>query len=321
MAAWYRGAPWLWLLWPLSWLFMLVAALRRGLYRAGLRPVWRAPVPVIVVGNVTVGGTGKTPLTQALVARLRREGWRPGIVSRGYGGRAAYPLRVTAQTSPAEAGDEPLSLQLATGAPVMVDPRRARGVAALLAQSDCDIVLCDDGLQHYALARDVEIVVIDGARGLGNGLRLPAGPLREAPARLAEADFVVVNGDAAAWPGAYAMQLRALPWQPLYSTGITPPAPPARVHAVAGIGHPERFFAALTAAGYEVIAHPFADHHAFTALDLAFDDGLPVVMTAKDAVKCRAFARENWWQVPVEAVLPDTFWTALRDTLTRKAPR
>lgn len=315
-SAWYRGAAWLWLLWPLALLFGLVARLRRELYRRGLLSSARFPVPVLVVGNITAGGTGKTPLTAALVRWLQAAGWRPAVVSRGYGGRADYPLAVRADMSPALCGDEPLALQRRCGVPVMVDPQRARAVAALLQQDACDIVLCDDGLQHYALARDIEIAVVDGARGLGNRQLLPAGPLREPPSRLGTVDLVVVNGAAALWPGAHGMQLQPQPWQPVQAASSErPPRPPARLHAVAGIGNPARFFAALQAQGYDVIPHAFADHHAFTASDLAFGDDLPVVMTEKDAVKCQAFARAHWWQVPVEAELPAAFWQALATKL------
>ncbi len=320
-SAWYRGAAWLWLLWPLALLFGLVVRLRRALYRHGLLSAERFPVPVLVVGNITAGGTGKTPLTAALVRWLQAAGWRPAVVSRGYGGRADYPLRVRADMSPALCGDEPLALHRRCGVPVMVDPQRARAVAALLQDNACDIVLCDDGLQHYALARDVEIVVIDGARGLGNGQLLPAGPLREPPSRLAAVDFVVVNGDAAAWPLAHGMQLRPQPWQLLCAdASAVAPVPPARLHAVAGIGNPARFFAALQVQGFDIVPHAFADHHAFTAGDLDFGDDLPVVMTEKDAVKCQAFARANWWQVPVEAELPEVFWQALATRLQTLRP-
>lgn len=310
--AWYEGRAWLYLLVPLAGVYILLSALRRGLYRSGLWRVQRFPVPVIVIGNIAVGGTGKTPLTEILIRELRARGLRPGVVSRGYGGRAAaYPLRVSAGTLPAEAGDEPVMLQRRTGVPLVVDPRRARAVAALLAGGDCDVVLCDDGLQHYALARDIEIAVVDGARGFGNGWRLPAGPLREAVSRLRRVDHVVVNGEGQPWPGAVTMRLVLQEWRPLHGEEGEVPAPGSRIHAVAGIGNPERFFQALRMQGYDVVGHAFPDHHDYVAADLDFGDLLPVVMTEKDAVKCQALALRQAWCAPVRAELPATFFDRL----------
>jgi len=319
MASWAErwhdgGAPFPLLL-PLGWLFRLIAAGRRRAYALGWLQAWRAPVPVIVIGNITVGGTGKTPLTLALVERLRAAGWRPGIVSRGYGGEAEYPLRVTPDSAAAVVGDEPLLLARRAGVPVVVDPLRARGVRHLLSGSDCDLVVCDDGLQHYALARDIEIAVIDGQRGLGSGLPLPAGPLREPPSRLASVDFRVVNGDwlAAGERPADAATMTLTPgaWLPVGTgTAASPPSGGA-VHAVAGIGHPPRFFALLERLGYQPVPHPFPDHHAYAAGDLDFTPPLPVVMTEKDAVKCAGLARADTWFVPVQAMLPENFWQAL----------
>lgn len=318
--AWYGGGAWPLLLAPLSLLYGIVTGLRRGLYRAGLLPSTRFPVPVVVVGNITAGGTGKTPLIEVLVRELRARGWRPGIVSRGYGGRAAnYPLVLSAATPAAEGGDEPVLLHRRTGAPVVVDPVRARAVVRLLAQGDCDVVLCDDGLQHYALARDIEIAVVDGARGLGNGWLLPAGPLREGAGRLAQVDFVVVNGEGGDWPRATRMQLRPEDWRALGGEGGAPPAPGSRVHAVAGIGNPGRFFAALRAAGYDVVEHAFPDHHAYIAADLDFGDALPVVMTEKDMVKCQSLPARQWWYLPVRAELPAAFFDRLNGRLAALA--
>lgn len=304
---------------PLSWLFAVITAARRLAYARGWLGTWRAPVPVIVVGNISVGGTGKTPLTLALVERLRQAGWRPGIVSRGYGGRTTWPALVHADSAPAEVGDEPLLLARRAGVPVVVDPQRARGVRALLAASDCDLVICDDGLQHYALARDIEIAVIDGRRGLGSRRLLPSGPLREPVSRLATVDFRVINGgwqrDEAAPAEGVTMALLPAPWQALDGQGGQPPAP-GRIHAIAGIGHPPRFFELLAGQGYQPLPHAFPDHHAYTADDLRFSPELPLVMTEKDAVKCAGIAPANSWYVPVRAMLPETFWQAL---LTRLA--
>lgn len=310
---WHDGHGLFRLLLPLGWLFRGITAWRRYAYQRGWLNAWRAPVPVIVIGNITVGGTGKTPLTLALVDHLCAAGWRPGIVSRGYGGQADYPARVSPASLAAVVGDEPLLLARRSGVPVVVDPLRARGVQHLLAHSDCNLIVCDDGLQHYALARDIEIAVIDGQRGFGSGLPLPAGPLREPPERLASVDFCVVNGDwlpARALPVAAAtMTLAPGPWLPVTGEG-EPPASGA-VHAVAGIGHPPRFFALLERLGYEPIRHPFPDHHAYSAGDLEFTPALPVVMTEKDAVKCAGVAPADTWFVPVQAMLPDNFWQAL----------
>lgn len=310
--AWYDGRAWPLLLAPLSLLYGLLAALRRLLYRLGLLRTQRLPAPVVVIGNISVGGTGKTPLTEALVAALRARGLRPGVVSRGYGGRAPrYPLRLGAETGPDVAGDEPAMLFRRTGVPLVVDPRRARGAAHLLASGDCDVVLCDDGLQHLALARDIEIAVVDGARGFGNGCLLPAGPLREPVRRLRKVDYVVVNGDGEPWPGAIRMSLVPQSWQPLGDTTAVPPEAGSRLHAVAGIGNPGRFFDMLRAQGFEVVEHAFPDHHAYTAADLDFGDDLPVVMTEKDGVKCRALASARGWIVPVRADLPAPFVDSL----------
>lgn len=318
MARWverWHDGHWLFrLLLPLGGLFRAVTTLRRLAYARGWLQGWRAPVPVIVIGNITVGGTGKTPLTLALVERLLMAGWKPGIVSRGYGGQAGYPFRVQASSLAAVVGDEPLLLARRSGVPVVVDPQRARGVRHLLAHSDCDLVVCDDGLQHYALARDLEIVVIDGQRGFGAGLPLPAGPLREPVSRLADADLLVINGDwraeGSAPAGAVTMVLQPGTWLPVGEGGGQPPAP-GPVHAVAGIGHPPRFFALLERLGYTPVAHPFPDHHAYQADELQFSPPLPVVMTEKDAVKCAGLAPADSWFMPVQAILPENFWQTL----------
>lgn len=310
--AWHEGRAWLWLLAPLAALYVLVAAVRRALYRAGLLKSASFPVPVVVIGNISVGGTGKTPLAEALIAALRERGFRPGVVSRGYGGRSTrYPLLLDAGVTAAEGGDEPVMLFRRSGVPVVVDPVRRRAVAHLLEHGGCDVVLCDDGLQHYALARDIEIAVVDGARGFGNGLPLPAGPLREPVRRLAAVDYVVVNGEGEPWPGAQRMTLRLQDWVAMGQGGEAPPAPGSRVHAVAGIGNPERFFQALREQGYEVVGHAFPDHHAYVAADLDFGDDLPVVMTEKDMVKCQLLPAGRWWYVPVRAELPAAFVDSL----------
>jgi tetraacyldisaccharide 4'-kinase len=265
------------------------------------------PVPVVVVGNISIGGTGKTPFVIWLVEQLRQWGWSPGVVSRGYGGRApSYPHRVTATDDPAVCGDEPLLIARRTGVPLFVDPDRRRAVAALLAQGGVDIIVTDDGLQHYRLPRDFEICVVDGRRGLGNGWLLPAGPLRELPARLDAVGLVVVNGEGWSPPDSIPHLVMKLALEDAWPLRGGVPLPLFRwrgqkVHAVAGIGHPQRFFDALAAEGLLIEPHPFPDHHAFSAADLDFGDDLPVLMTEKDAMKCLDFAPAAAWAVPASA--------------------
>ncbi len=290
------------LLLPLSLVFGILAAVRRVLYRAGVLPVRHFPVPVLVVGNITVGGTGKTPLVIWLASYLRGRGLRPGIVSRGYGGRARHwPQQVRADSDPASVGDEAVMLARATACPVCVGPDRPAAVSALLAHTDVNIVISDDGMQHYALARDLEIAVIDGTRRFGNGFLLPAGPLREPKSRLRRVDMVVANGRAG--HGEFAMKLHQPVIRALAGDQDADAAAFAgrAVHAVAGIGNPQRFFDLLTRLGMNVIPHPFPDHYLFQAEDLRFEDGLPVLMTEKDAVKCRRLACPDCWVVRVEA--------------------
>lgn len=317
---WYADHPLSWLLRPLSWLFCAVAGLRRWAYRRGWLPCYRARVPVIVVGNLTVGGTGKTPLTARLVELLRSDGYRPGIVSRGYGGHSDHwPRPVLPESNPFEVGDEPVLLARTCGCPVVVGPDRAAAVRFLLAQHDCNVVVCDDGLQHYALARDIEIVVIDGERRFGNGACLPAGPLREPVSRLQSVDFVVVNSGPVQ-VGEYAMTLvgqRAVNLSDADITCSLAAFSDTLVRAVAGIGNPERFFDFLRAHGIRVLALPFPDHHVYRAEELTFPDELPVLLTEKDAVKCHIPSRERFWYVPVRAQLDPEFERRLLLALDR----
>lgn len=310
---WYQPdtpPPW-WTL-PLAALYGIVTGLRRNLYRHGWLQVVRLPVPVIVVGNLTAGGAGKTPLVIALVEALRARGFEPGVVSRGYGGAARSPRLLDANPDPAQVGDEPALIRLRTGAPVAVGADRP-AAARLLLDHDVDVIVADDGLQHYALSRDIEICVVDGVRRFGNARLLPAGPLRESQARLQSVDFIVGNGGVA--------QRNEVPMRLVVgdARAIAEPARTraladfarSRVHAVAGIGHPGRFFDALRACGIEVSEHPYPDHHRFTRADLDFSDGLPILMTEKDAIKCRALATADWWSVPVSAELPAPFFDAV----------
>jgi tetraacyldisaccharide 4'-kinase len=271
----------------------------------------RLSVPVVVVGNITLGGTGKTPLIVALAAAMTARGFKPGVVSRGYGGSERGPYLLTGNDDPATVGDEP-SLIRQSGVPVAIGRERPEA-AQLLIDAGCDLILADDGLQHHRLGRDVEICVIDGQRRLGNGHLLPAGPLREDATRLDEVDFIVVNGGTPG-PNEVAMTLEGGTAINMADPTLSSPLSdfagrPA--HAVAGIGNPARFFASLAAQGIAVHGHPFADHHAFTRDDFTFADGCPVLMTDKDAVKCRSFAKPNWWRVPVRAVLPEAFYDAV----------
>lgn len=295
-------------------------ALRVRLYRIGLLRRHRVGVPVMVVGNITAGGTGKTPLTIALVQRLRAAGFKPGVASRGYGRSGEGQARwVDAATPPAEGGDEPVLIARHTGIRVRVDRDRVAGAKALVA-AGCDVVVCDDGLQHYRLQRDVEIEVIDGARRYGNGRLMPAGPLREPAARAAACDFRVVNlpdADSTAGFGEWPMHLRADDALPLRGGRPKPLSAFAgqRVHAVAGIGNPGRFFGMLRNHGLGVVPHAFADHHDYRAEDFEFGSELPVLMTEKDAVKCTVFANAWFYSVPVAAKLPEAFWIALLEKL------
>lgn len=303
------------LLLPLAALFGLLAAIRRALYRLGWRQSERLAVPVVVVGNISAGGAGKTPTVRYLAERLRAAGFNPGIVSRGYGGRVDGVAEVPPRGDPAVYGDEPLLLAATTLCPVFVGRDRvAAGRALLAAHPHTDVILCDDGLQHYRLARDVEIVVVDGARGLQNGWLLPAGPLREPASRLAGVDAVVFNGDGAAvlpsHPRSHRMTLvPGAAWN-LAQPALTRPLADfgGKLAALAGIGHPARFFATLRSAGLRGVAeYPFPDHHAYRAEDLAAIEADAVLVTEKDAVKLAGLSLGgNIWAVPVAAELsPD----------------
>jgi tetraacyldisaccharide 4'-kinase len=332
---WARIGPAAILLLPLTAAFAVVTSLRRALYRAGFLKGWRARVPVIVVGNITVGGSGKTPLVIAIVERLREAGFRPGVVSRGYGAvppGTEDPLGVVrvfpGVTTPERAGDEPVLIAERCGVPVFVSTDRPRAVQALLAANpEVDVVVSDDGLQHYALARQVEIAVVDGARLFGNGMLLPSGPLREPVARLASVDAVVLNGGAASLD----LARRSFSMAPgnerfvsladgrlLASADFALMARGLRTHAIAGIAHPARFFDHLARLGVHATGHPFSDHHAFQPGELRLPEADLVVMTEKDAVKCRSFADARMWSLSIDAILPGDFDRFLLDCLKAK---
>ena len=313
----------------LSALYAGASALRRKAYRKRWLRNRHPGAPVIVVGNIVAGGSGKTPLVIALVERLRAQGWTPGVASRGHGRNDEATARwVDAGSDAAQVGDEPLLIAGRTGAKVRVDRDRVAAAKALVA-AGCDVVVCDDGLQHYRLARDIEIEVQDARRRYGNGRLLPAGPLREPVERAADCEFRVLNlgvageGDAQreAGFGEWPMRLRVESVQPIRAGRAQPLSAFAgqRVHAVAGIGDPERFFSMLRAAGIAVVPHAFPDHHAYARADFDFGSRLPVLMTEKDAVKCAAFADAQTFMVPVDAVLPEGFWIGLLDRLPPRA--
>ncbi len=323
--AWYAGHPLLHLLWPLETLYRWIVRRRRADFLSGRTPAFRAPVPVVVVGNLTVGGTGKTPLILWLIEHCRARGLRVGVVSRGYGARPpSLPWRVCAGQSPGEAGDEPLMIVERSGVPLVIDPDRPRAVRALLAQEPLDLILSDDGLQHYRLARDLELVLIDAARGLGNRRCLPAGPLREPVERLADVDACLYNGAAADCADGFAFNLQPSALVHLASGERYPldhlPAGQA-VHGVAGIGNPQRFFATLEALHWRPVPHPFADHAAYGPEDLRFTPALPVLMTEKDAVKCRGFAAADWWYLAVDGQPSPAFVAWFDGQLERLLPR
>lgn len=308
-AFWRRNGVAAGMLRPLEWLFRLVVARRRG--RAGAIAQW-LDAPVVVVGNLSVGGTGKTPLVVWLVHAAADMGFEPGVILRGHRGSASGVQTVTADSDPARVGDEAVLLAKRTRRPVVIGRDRVAAGRRLLEIATVDLVISDDGLQHYALGRDVEIAVVDASRGHGNGRCLPAGPLREPLDRLDNADLVLGNGQPVTRRGGM-FDIVPGSLQALNTTGEyggRPPAPGSPVHAVAGIGNPGRFFATLEATGFVVQPHPLGDHHAFRTGDLRFDDQAPVIVTEKDAVKCHRIAPENSWYLPVDA-RPDAM-TAVR---------
>lgn len=316
-SVWYGGHPLRYPLMPLSWLYCAVVWLRRLAYRRGWLKSRRLPAPVILVGNLTVGGTGKTPLVLWLSAFLRQQGYRPGIVTRGYGGRGAeWPRLVTKDSDPVEVGDEPVLLARRSGSPVVAGPDRVAAGEMLAATRECDMIVSDDGLQHYRLWRDLEILVVDASRGFGNGLCLPAGPLREPVRRGYAVDLTVCNGGPC--PRGQVMQLAAGRLVSLGDPGRIRSLSDLRgqrVTAVAGIGNPERFFALLRQHGLHLDERPYPDHHRFSREEAASWPAGPVIMTEKDAVKCERFARRDHWYLPVDARLDTAFEGLLSNKL------
>lgn len=308
---WYRIGIWHLVLIPFSWLFCAISILRRWAYRLHLLPSYRLPVPVVVVGNISVGGTGKTPVVVWLAQQLRAAGFHPGIISRGYGTRHHSPVAVYGNSDARTFGDEPVLIAMRTGLPVWVCRDRIAAAQALLAaHPDCDVIISDDGLQHYRMQRDIEIAVVDGQRLFGNRRRLPAGPLREPVARLDSVDVVITHGgDSAAYPGSYSMRLAARVFRQLRNPERTATADDFRskqLLAIAGIGYPQRFFKQLADMGLTFQSRALPDHHLYVAEDLQAQGADAILMTEKDAVKCRDFAQDHWWYLPVDALLDES---------------
>jgi len=319
--AWFDGSRWPYSLLPFEFLFTRLAARKRI---NDERQQWQPPIPVIVVGNISVGGTGKTPFTLALINYLREQGYTPGVVSRGYKANPpSTPYQVQASGAAELCGDEPLMMVQRSGVPLFIDPDRVNACKALIQQTACDIIISDDGLQHYRMGRTIEIAVIDGVRGLGNQHCLPVGPLREPVDRLNHVDMVVINGSPETakgfqWEGAFSMKLKPSGLVSLadHSSVNIAQLSHQPVHAIAGIGNPARFFTSLRDQGCEVIEHCFNDHHQYTQEDITFGDGLPVIMTEKDAVKCRIFGGlTHTYYMPVDAILPSALYDQINTLL------
>jgi tetraacyldisaccharide 4'-kinase len=320
--SWYKPHAIRWLLSPLSGLYRLVSFVRKQCYFLGLLKQHRVPVPVIIVGNISVGGTGKTPFVIYLIQRLQQQGFKPGVISRGYGGHSDnYPITVSNNSDPAIVGDEPVIIARQTNCPVVVSPTRVSAASFLLEHNDCDLIVSDDGLQHYALARDIEIVLVDEQRQFGNQYCLPAGPLREPLSRLQDVDFIVYNGGSN--DTAFNMSLSASDAVNLSDFNVTKSIADFQgqeVHAIAGIGNPKRFFNQLTQMGIYVIPHEFADHHVFVKQDLEFNDNKTILMTEKDAVKCQFFAKNEMWFIPVETTVSGNLDQLIIQQLTGSHP-
>lgn len=315
--SWYYPRWWNYLLYPLSILFYGIVVLRKNFYRLGLFKKYRFDRPIIVVGNLTVGGTGKTPLVIFLAEQLSQRGFHPVIISRGYGRKKNKLKLVTLDSAPTEVGDEPLLIFKKTGIPVIVSTKRVKAVELAKAQFKCDVIISDDGLQHYALERDIEIAVVDGSCRFGSEWLLPAGPLREPLSRLKKVDFIVNNGD---------IRKNEIPMKCALheavhlSTGQTFSLASFKgktVHAVAGLGHPKRFFNSLIAKGIKIIPHAYPDHYLFSADDLTFSDPFPILMTEKDSVRCSDFIDEKMYHVTITTQLPENFIQLILNKLSR----
>ena len=317
--SWYNKSGLTTVLRPLSWLFCLLVLIRRLFYRLKIFSTAQLDIPVIIVGNLTVGGTGKTPMVIELANLLKKHGYRPGVISRGYGGKArTWPQQVRADGDPTMVGDEAILIARRTNCPMAVGPDRVASAKALLKYTDCNVIISDDGLQHYALGRDIEIAVIDGIRRYGNEKCLPAGPLREPIKRLDQVNFKITNGIAG--PDEFAMSYKAEKLCRADDPAVTLDISSLKnqtVHAIAGIGNPQRFFDNLKLSGLDIIEHAFPDHYPFKKEDLDFGEIQPIVITEKDAVKCQRFYLHNVWYQPIEAILDNQFTEQLLVMLER----
>jgi len=307
LKSWQRADGLTIVLWPLSVVYRCLFAMNKLRYRFGFAASYRAPVPVIVVGNISVGGTGKTPLVVFLVEALREAGYTPGVISRGYGGRSdRYPVLVDFNTPAEVCGDEPALIVRRTGVPLCVGPDRSASIKLLLKNNEIDVVVSDDGLQHFAMQRDIEICLIDKTSPQTNHFLLPAGPYREGKSRLSSIDFLVSHRTQENSDGGVSMRLEAGKVQPVVDTNTREFPEDQRIHAIAGIGNPQRFFTTCTRLGLQFDEHVFPDHHRFRKSDIDFA-GAAVLMTEKDAVKCQEIADHCHWYLPVDAKLSAGF--------------
>ena len=314
-SVWYGQNKLAYLLLPLSGVFAVSAKARQ----------WKQnnskidfPVPVIIVGNITVGGTGKTPMVTALVNNLQQQGYKPGIASRGYGGQATQPTLVEPSHSADYVGDEPLMIFNNTQATVVVGQNRLEVIQQLINTHQCDVIICDDGMQDYRFAHDIEIIMVDGDRVFGNHKLLPAGPLREPISRLQKANFVVATSKMVPAVSGDCMTLQLVECVQLakpHNRGSLEQFKGQTVHAVAGVGNPNRFFNNLTTLGLKVIEHAYPDHARYELSDFSFSDQNPILMTEKDAVKCQKLSLDNAWYVPLETKLPDDFMSRVNTLL------
>lgn len=323
---WFTFTLWHFLLFPISWIFWILISTRRLFYKCGLFKSYRLNVPVIVVGNINVGGAGKTPVVIWLVEQLKLAGYQPGVISRGYGSALVGTAPVLPASNPADVGDEPVLIAMRTSCPVFVSTKRVdAGLALLAAHPECNVIISDDGLQHYALQRDVELVVFDADKGFGNSALLPAGPLRESKSRLNTVDVVIGNGEQSrlresVTAVALNMQLKAttfynlnqreLTWMPADFAGKS-------ITAIAGIGHPERFFSQLSSMGLNFQPKAYNDHYQYCAEDFKVIDTDVILMTEKDAVKCTSFAQSNFWVLPVTAEINSQLLTIILNKLNK----
>ena len=314
--AWYNKSFWLYLLTPLTFLFSSIVRARRNTYLRNPKKVWKSSIPIVVVGNISMGGTGKTPLVKYIASELQSRGFRPGLVSRGYGGKYSGTLEVTDQTTYKQTGDE-AQILAKLDIPFFIDKDRSRAARKLQEKHDCNVIISDDGLQHYAMGRDIEIAVIDGARRLGNGLAFPAGPLREPRSRLTEVDFIVNNGGPTEGDEIL-MTLNPAKFIHLNSGkeyAIDKWPMHKQVHAIAGVGNPNRFFDLLLRLGFEFDKNPFPDHHKYNKRDLYYLDHLPILMTEKDAAKCKHFNNSKIWYLSIESTIESQFMDRLEEKL------